>query len=276
MPPLLVYFSLMYDEASARERARVAEGDELTELLHHQASGVLLALLENPVLDETRLCLLLERKDLPGEIVEAVARRRPLMKNYRVKRGIAFHPHAPRLVALRLLRDLYLMDLSQLALSPTVVPELKRQAEEHLLARLPQLPLGQKIALARRGPGRVAGALLAEGHTQVVAVALDNANLSESQLLKALWTPKLPERVLTALANHRKWSFNYNIRIAMVRHPRSPLAVVLAILPELTLSDLRQLAAPGIVSESLSNYLRAEVARRTHASRSPLAGDTES
>jgi len=39
-----------------------------------------------------------------------------------------------------------------------------------LLARLPQLPLGQKITLARRGPARVAGALLAEGHAQVISI----------------------------------------------------------------------------------------------------------
>ena len=58
-----------------RERARVATGEELAALLHHASSDVLLALLDNPALDETQLRLLLERKDLPGEILEEVARR---------------------------------------------------------------------------------------------------------------------------------------------------------------------------------------------------------
>jgi hypothetical protein len=255
----------MEDLAAIRERALTASGEELVPLIHHPSADVLLALLQNPALDETQLCLLLERKDLPGEVLEEVARRRPLLKNYRVKRALVFHPRAPRLVSQRLLRDLYLMDLVQLALSPGVVPELKHQAEDQLLARLAQLPLGQKVTLARRGPGRVAGALLAEGHPLVLDVVLDNGYLSEAQILKALAREKLPETVLFAMARHRKWSLAYNVRIALVRHPRAPLGIVLGFLPHLTLNDLRELSSAALLSQSLRKYLQAEVARRAQA-----------
>jgi len=253
----------MSDAATTRERARVATGEELVLLLHHSATDVLLALLDNPALDEAQLCLLLERKNIPGEVLEEVARRKPLLKSYRVKRALAFHPRTARLIGLRLLRDLYLMDLVQITLSPGVSAELKRNAEEQLLARLPQMPLGQKITLARRGPARVAGALLAEGHLQVASIVLDNPNVTEAQILKTLSRDKLPTHVIQAVAHHRKWSITYNVRLALVRHPSSPLATVLAYLPEITVSDLRELASPGIVSEGLRKYLQAEVHRRT-------------
>src|SRR5258708_13192145 len=164
----------MSEEGSLRERALNATGEELAALLHHASADVLLALLDNPALDETHVCLLLERKTLPGEILEELAQRKPLMKSYRVKRSLAFHPHTPRLISLRLLRDLYLMDLVQVAILPGVSAELKRSAEDQLLARLPQLPLGQKITLARRGPARVAGALLARGHPRGFSIVLHN------------------------------------------------------------------------------------------------------
>ncbi|MGB7281296.1 MAG: hypothetical protein WBE13_03455 [Candidatus Acidiferrum sp.] len=257
------------------ERALAATGDELTALLHHPDAEVLLALLDNPALEETQLCILLERKNLPAEILEEVAGRKPLLKNYRVKRALAFHPRTPRLVTLRLLRDLYLMDLVQLTLLPGIPTELKRNAEDQLVARLPQLPLGQKITLARRGPARLAGALLAEGHAQVVAIVLDNAYLTEAQVLRALAREKLPPVVVRSIAQHRKWSITYNVRLALVRHPSSPLATVLAYLPELTVSDLRELASPGIVSESLRKYLQAEVQRRIRAGeKAGLKGNT--
>ncbi len=249
-----------------RERARAATGEELAALLHHPSPEVLLALLDNPALDETQLCLLLERKNLPGEILEDVLRRKSLLKSYRVKRALAFHPRTPRVNGLRLLRDLYLMDLVQVALSPGVSAELKRNAEDQLVSRLPQLPLGQKITLARRGPARVAGALVAEGHAQVISVALDNSNLTEAQVLKTLSRDKLPAAVIPAIIQHRKWSISYNVRLALVRHQLSPLATILGYLPELTVSDLRELAAPGIVSENLRRYLLAEVQRRMRAS----------
>jgi len=252
----------MSEATTTRERALVAAGEELAALLHNPSADVLMALLDNPALDETKLCLLLERKDLPGEILEEVGRRKHLLKNYRVKRALAFHPRAPRLISLRLLGDLYLMDLVQLTLSPGVLAELKRSAEEQLLARLPQLPLGQKITLARRGPARVAGALLADGHAKVIPVALDNPNVTEAQVLKVLSREKLPTALIPAISHHRKWSVSYNVRLALVRHPLSPLATILAYLPQITVSDLRELAAPGIVPESLRKYLQAEVQRR--------------
>ena len=248
--------------AKDRERARVATGEELAALLHHPSADVLLALLDNPALDEPQLCLLLERKDLPSEILEEVGKRKPLLKSYRVKKALCFHPRGPRLATLRLIRDLYLMDLVQLALSPAVPAELKRNAEEQLLARLSQIPLGQKITLARRGPARVAGALLAEGHPQIVSVVLDNPYLTEAQILKTLSREKLPAPVVPAIIHHRKWSISYNIRIALLRQPSAPLATILSYLPQLTVSNLRELAAPGIVPETLRRYIQAEVQRR--------------
>ena len=255
----------MPGEGSIRERAIVATGEEIVALLHHPSAEVLLAVLDNPALDEGHVCLLLGRKDLPGEILEEVARRKALLKSYRAKRALVFHPRAPRLASLRLLRDLYLMDLVQVAIVPGVSAELKRNAEEQLLARLPQLPLGQKITLARRGPARVAGALLADGHARVIPVVLDNAYMTEAQILRALSREKLPVSVIPAIVGHRKWSISYNVRLALVRHPSTPLAAILGYLPELTVSDLRELASPGIVPESLRKYLQAEVQRRIRA-----------
>jgi hypothetical protein len=257
-------------QAQDRERALSAGSEELLALVHHHSTAVLLALLDNSALDETQLCLLLARNDLPAQVLEEISRRKAFLKNYRVKRSFAFHPKAPRLVALRLVRDLYLMDLVQLALQPGMPAELKRTAEDQLTARLPQLPLGQKVMLGRRGPARVAGALLAEGHVQVLAVVLDNPNLTEAQILKALSREKLLPEVIRAISQHRKWSCTYNVRLALVRHPSSTLSSVLSYLPELTVSDLRELAAPGIVSESLRKYLQAEVQRRSRSSGKPV------
>src|SRR5260370_7550561 len=101
-------------------RAVIGAGEELALLMHHHSPEVLLALLDNPALDETQLCLLLDRKDIPTEVLEEVARRKPLLKNYRVKRALAFHPRTPRLPSLRLIRPLYLIAL----VHPPLLPAL--------------------------------------------------------------------------------------------------------------------------------------------------------
>jgi len=239
-----------------------APAADFSERVRNGSPESLREIAQNPALDEGQAALLLARKDLPGELIEEIAQRKPLLKTYAIKKALVLHPHTPRLVSLRLLRDLYLMDLVQLTLTPGALAELRRNAEEQLIARLPQLPLGQKITLARRGPGRVAGALLSEGHEQILRVVLDNTNLSEAHVLKALSRPKLIPRVIEAVSHHQKWSHSYNVRLALVRQPATTLSTVLSYLPELTVSDLRELTAPGIVPENFRRYLQAEIQRR--------------
>jgi hypothetical protein len=45
------------------------------------------------------------------------------------------------------------------------------------------------------------------------------------------------------------------------------LAAILAFLPEVTISDLRELVAPGILPENLRHYLQAEIQRRLQKPR---------
>ena len=78
--------------------------------------------------------------------------------------------------------------------------------------------------------------------------------------------------MIPGIVRHRKWSITYNVRLALVRHPASPLGTVLGFLPELTVSDLRELASPGIVPESLRKYLQAEVQRRTRSREKAAEG----
>jgi hypothetical protein len=226
-------------------------------------------LVESPSLNEEQAILLLARKDLPGDLIEKIAQQKSLLKSYAIKKALVLHPHTSRLVSLRLLRDLYLMDLVQLTLTPGALAELKRNAEEQVVARLPQLPLGQKVTLARRGPGRVAGALLAEGHAQILSVVLDNSNLTEAHVLKALSRPKLAPRVVEAISQHAKWSHSYNVRLAIVRQAATTLSTILAFLPELTVSDLKVLASPGAVPENIRRYLQAEIQRRLRPATKP-------
>jgi hypothetical protein len=254
---------------------QTATGEELVRLIHEVPPDMLLPILDNPALDETSLALLLHRKDLPSEFLTEILRRRQLLKNYLVKKLLAFHPHTPRTDALRLLRGLYLMDLVQFSISSEVRPDLKRKAEDQVIAKMAQLPLGQKITLARRSPARIAGSLLADGQPMVIKATLTNPNLTEAQVLRVLAKKKLPPVVAQSIAQHEKWSHVYNVRIALLRQPSTTLATVLAFLPELTVSDLRELAAPGVLPESLRHYLQAEIHRRLQKPKLPSDGVSE-
>jgi len=46
----------MREDTHDRERASVAAAEEIATLLHHHSADVLLALLDNPALEESHLC----------------------------------------------------------------------------------------------------------------------------------------------------------------------------------------------------------------------------
>jgi hypothetical protein len=234
----------------------------LDTLIHEGDAEVLLALLENPNLQEPQVSRLLERLDLSAELLESVAKEGKWSSSESVRIRLARHPHTPRRVALSMLRQLFLFDLVRVSLLPSAPADIRRAAEELIIARVPHLPIGEKLTLARRGPGRVAGAVLAEGYPQAVKLALANSFLTESQVLKILAKRELPERVVVAIAQHPKWSVQYNVRVALVRHPHTPVPALLEFLPDLTLGDLQDVEVLEQLTAHSRKYVQQELARR--------------
>jgi hypothetical protein len=244
------------------QAAVTAARETIPTLMASSDESVLRSLLDNHAFDETHVCLLLERKDLSGLLLEEIGKRRVWRAAYRVKLALVAHPNILRLIAMRLLRELHLMDLVRISLLTTSSMELRRLAEERILTQLAQLPLGQKIMLARRGSTRIAAGLVLHGPEQVARVALNNSFLTESQLLKTLVKESLPARIVAAVASHDKWSTLINVRVALLRHPGISADQVPALLPGLARRDIEDLLGLSRLRENVRRHLKEELARR--------------
>ncbi|MGC2329935.1 MAG: hypothetical protein WA581_00645 [Candidatus Acidiferrales bacterium] len=259
----------MEEAQGGREAAQTARPEEISTLLHDARADIVLGLLDNPHFDENHLCLLLGRKDLSTALLDEIAGRHQWLANYPVRRALAYHPHVPAALGLRLVRELFLADLVQLALLPSGSPPVKHLAEELVLARLPQLPPAQKMILARRGSVRITGALLADGQPEIVSIVLESPFLNEGQVLKALSKITVPARVVAAIAESGRWSQHYSVRLALLRNPQAPLARVLSFLPGISTADLRILAESSSVPASLRPHIRRELANHTQRGTGP-------
>lgn len=257
------------ESESRLEHARSASSEELKSLVHAANEEILLALIENPNLEEPHVTALLERLDLPAKILGAVGEMRKWTANEGVRLRLARHPRTPKRIALAAVRQLFLFDLVRLSLLPSAPADIRRLAEEVILKRVPHLPAGEKLTLARRGPARVAGAVLAEGYPQAIKLALGNAFLTVSQVLKVLAKPSTPERVVIAIAQHPKWSCQYDVRMALVRNRHTPVPAVLVFLPNLTLRDLKEIVKLEGLAPHLHGYIQQELARRAETGRKP-------
>lgn len=248
--------------AERAERAATAPRHQLEPFFRETAKEVLVAFARNPNLQQRDLLRLLERKDLPGEVLREIAAHQQTARHYAVKLALARHPRTPRLISLPLLKFLYLFDLVRVCQTPAVPTEIKMAAEENILKRVETIPRGEKISLARRGSGRVAADLLMTEDRELVRAALNNPFLSEAHLLRVLARENLPAAVVESLASQEKWSHRYHLRLALIRHPATPLPRVLAFLPDTAVNDLRDICLDRRMPEQVRKYVLAHCAER--------------
>jgi hypothetical protein len=258
------------DALSLRERLRqraerapfASSREELESFFQETSPEVLLAFARNPHLEERDLLRLLERKDLAREVVSELARHREARRSYPVQLALARHPRTPRPVSLPLLKSLYLFDLLRVAETPGVPADVKTVAEETILKKLEGVPRGEKISLARRGTGRLAASLLLTSDLELIRAALENPYLSESHLLKVLAREGLPSAVIEQLVQHPRWSHCYQVRLALIRNPLTPLARVLGLIPEMAITDLRDACLDSRMPEAVRVYIQGHCQAR--------------
>ena len=174
-------------------------------------------------LNEDRALALLKRNDLPPEVLEQLSKNAAVLKSRKVKLAMVSHPKSPRYVSVTIVRQLFTFDLMRVALAPLVAGDIKMVAEETLIRRLEAITSGEKLSLARRASGRVAGALLLDPEKRVIWAALENPRLTEALIVRALTREGQPALVQAA-CHHPKWSLRREIRIALLRNQHTPLA----------------------------------------------------
>jgi hypothetical protein len=211
--------------------------------------------MSNDTQNEEDALLLLSRRDLPQSSIASLTRQERLLSYYRVKVALVSHPNTPRTVSLALLRHLYLQDLVHVALTPGAPGDLRRVAEDAVINRLPGLALGERISLARRASGRVAGALLGDREIRVVVAALSCPQLTDELVVKALGMENISADAVERIAGHERWSYAYTVRLALLRQPLTSLARVLALAPQVKRNDLMDISGDPRMPADRRKYL---------------------
>jgi hypothetical protein len=206
----------------------------------------------------------LKNRDLPVDDVEHISENTAVMKSRKVRLLMASHPHTPRRTALRLIREFFNFELMHFALMPTAAADLKRVADEQLVARLASIGLGERISLARRSSQMVAGALLLDKESQVWKPALENPRLTETAIVKALQRGATSPGFVEAVSHHSKWSYRLEIRAALLRNAHTPLARAIEFARRIPPAQLRDLLHTSRLPEKIKEYLRKnlEAARK--------------
>ena len=237
----------------------------IEQLIHDPCPEVLCEAASDPRLTEDLALALLERHDLPDSGLEHLAKHPTLKKSRKVQLALVTHPHTPRFISLPLLRHLHTFELMRVALTPAVVADVKAAANETILNRRETISPGERLTLAKRGAGRLAGALLLDSEPRVVEAALENPQLTEALVVKALMKDRAPQALAEVICGHPKWSLRVEVQRALLRHPGTPLGRVLVFARSLPTEALREIMRQSQLSENVRAYLTRELeSRATH------------
>jgi hypothetical protein len=226
--------------------------------VHNAEHEALLREASDPTLTGDQALALLERSDLPGDVIEQLAKNRNALNLRKVKIAVACHAHTPRHVSVPLMRQFYTFDLMKVALSPVVPADVKLSADESLIARLKTVTLGERLTLARRASGRIAGALLLDANERVMQVALENPQLTEVQVVQAVLKPEASAALVQAAAHHAKWSYRRDIQIALLRTEHLTLARALAFSREISAAQFTEILHASRLPAHIKMQLQQE------------------
>lgn len=244
------------EQNSGREDASVA----VSQSLAGENSDLLKQDSLNPEsLNEDSLLALLKQPDLAPAILEKIGKNSGAMKLRKVKLALVGHPKTPRHVSLPMVRHLFTFDLMQLALLPVVPADVKRAAEETLIRKLETISSGERLSLARRASGGIAGELLLDDEARVMQAALENSRLTEAPVIKAVLRHDATAALVQAVCHHPKWSFRREIRVALLRNQHTPMARAMEFSRGMPLPMLREILHSSRLSADVKAYLLREV-----------------
>ena len=244
------------------ELASSTNEEDLRFLAHHPAPEVLSALLKNDELTEDIALIIASRKDINPEILESLFHDTRWKNSYRIRLALCKNPKTPQKISISLIKAIKIFDLADLSRNQFVPPNIKMKAEAVINEKIPSIPLGIKIALAKRSGSGILMKLIEEGKKTVVAACLDSLYMTESVIYKIISKKTAPSDVIRQIADHPKWSCRYQIQWALILNVHTPLTKVLDFLKNIKSSDLKDLYEAPETPSGTRPFIHNELLQR--------------
>ncbi|MCK5914123.1 MAG: hypothetical protein KAG12_09605 [Desulfuromusa sp.] len=239
-----------------------ASREELFQLILDVNTDFLQSLLRNPHINEDHLLILLKRHDLTEQLISAIHNKHKKTLSHRMILALSRNPATPGTLIRNLLPLLRLFELVDLCFIPGMTPDQKLAAERVILQRLPTTPLGSKMTLARRASANTVAALLKEGHPQVFEVCLSNPKLKEAAIYQFLRGAIASAETISMVARHNRWNQRPNLRLAILKNPKTPEIWFTLWLPKIDCHIVKQLLTSCRSNPARKKLFEVELKKR--------------
>ena len=144
-----------------------------------------------------------------------------------------------------------------------IAPEQGEQTGVSPIFRLKTMNPQQKARVAMSGSRSERAILLRDHNGEVLNALLNHPRIEEAEVLEVVKSPHNNSAIMKRVADNKKWMANQDIRIAVVRNPKTPTPLAIKHLATLPITELQTLAKMGNAREVLrKEALKVYLARR--------------
>ena len=127
----------------------------------------------------------------------------------------------------------------------------EEEDRETSLQKLASMSFPERLRAAMRGTREVRAILIRDPNRMISAAVMSSPKLSEPEVEAFAKMQDISGDVLRTIATNRAWLKNYNIVLALVKNPKTPLGMTMNLMPRLNAKDLVKLAVDRNVPEAL-------------------------
>jgi hypothetical protein len=242
--------------------ALTASGEELWKLVRAPHPDVLANAVLNRNLTEEMAVSIARNRAAAPETMGFLAADVRFKKCGELKAAVCRNSKTPPRITLSLLKFLRIFDLADISRDLRMPVDTRRKIEFILAEKIPSMPSGVKIALAKRVGGATLLTLMEKGDERVITACLESPLLTEAHLCRLAGRPTTKAAVIRLIALNARWSLRYNVRFALIRNYFTPMSAVLEFIRGTKAADLRELYADPKVPASTRPFLFNELQQR--------------
>lgn len=129
--------------------------------------------------------------------------------------------------------------------------------------RIRDLNVAQKVRLAMMGNATERQILIRDTNKIVARAVIRSPAISDTEVMAYAKNKSLLEEVVSYIANNKKWTRHYQMKLLLVQNPKTPLGEALRFLSHLRVNDLRQVARskgiPAPVAKAAKQLVKARM-----------------
>ena len=141
-------------------------------------------------------------------------------------------------------------------------PEEGKPVNKSLYGQILTMTVGERIKLALKGNRDARLILIRDPNRLIQRFVLQNPRISDEEVIGIARNRNLDTDLLRIIGDHKGWGRNYQVKLALVTNPKTPLATALHFVGSLMERDIRLLAKSKNVSATVVSQARRILMQR--------------